>query len=100
MHMYKCPRCRTMSIPLKDKYRAGIWGIVYCDHCKAKLCAYPLLLAALYVVYVNDIIWFAGLYYFTKNFMDLVYMVIGWLMLDAFNVSFMPLAVMKGSPRY
>ena len=42
MHMYKCPRCHTLSIPLKDKYRTGIWGIVYCEHCKAKLCAYPI----------------------------------------------------------
>ena len=100
MPMYKCPRCHDICIPLKDKYRAGVWGVVYCEHCKAKLCAYPILLGLLYVVYCWDIAWFAGLYYFTHNYLDFVYMIIGWLILDALNITLMPLAVMKGSPRY
>jgi len=99
MRMYKCPHCRTLSIPLKDKYRTGVWGVIYCRHCKAKLCAYPILLGALYVVYTWDIMWFFGLYYFTRNLMDFVYMILGWLTLDALNVSFMPLAVMKDGRR-
>ena len=99
MRMYKCPHCRTLSIPLKDKYRAGVWGVIYCRHCKAKLCAYPILLGALYVLYTWDIMWFFGLYYFTRNLMDFVYMILGWLTLDALNVSFMPLAVMKDGRR-
>lgn len=98
MTMYKCPRCRTMSIPFKDKYRTSVWGTIHCPHCKARLCAYPLLLGALYVLYTWDIMWFAGLYYFTRNLMDFVYMILGWLVLDSLNVSFMPLAVMKSSP--
>ena len=51
-------------------------------------------------VAARRLIWFAGLYYFTRNYMDFIYMVLGWLMLDFLNVTFMPLAVMKGSPRY
>jgi hypothetical protein len=99
MRMYKCPHCRTLSIPLKDKYRAGVWGIIYCKHCKARLCAYPYLLGALYVVYTWDVMWFFGLYYFTRNPLDFVYMILGWVTLDALNVAFMPLAVMKNSRR-
>jgi hypothetical protein len=50
------------------------------------------------MLYTWDIMWFAGLYYFTRNLMDFVYMILGWLVLDSLNVSFMPLAVMKNSP--
>lgn len=100
MPKFKCPRCHTQSIPFKDKYLSGRWMVIYCSHCKAKLCAYPILLGVLYVFYVWDILWFIGLFDFTRNYLDFVYMVLGWLVLDAINLYFIPLAVMKGSPRY
>jgi hypothetical protein len=95
MPMYKCPRCQTMSIPFKDKYRAGMWADIYCSHCKAKLCAYPWLLAGVFVLYAWDVAWFVGVYYYTRNPMNFVYMILVWLIIDALSVSFMPLAVMR-----
>lgn len=99
MPMYKCPRCQTMSIPLKDKYLAGVWINIHCKHCKAKLCATPLALAALNVFYLWDIGWFSGLYFFTRDIMDFVYMFIVWIIIDALNVSYMPLSSMKRDPQ-
>lgn len=98
MTMYKCPRCQTMSIPFKDKYRAGMWSNIYCSHCKAKLCAYPWLLAGIFILYAWDIMWFAGLYFFTRDELDFVYMILIWLILSALSVSLIPLAVMRSNP--
>lgn len=95
MPMYQCPLCKTASIPFKDKYKAGVWGDIYCPNCKAKLCAWPWLLALIWVAYAWDVAWFSGLFYYTRNPLDFVYMVLVWLLIDALNVSFMPLAVMK-----
>ena len=87
-----------MSIPFKDKYRANLWRNIYCSHCKAKLCAYPWLLAGVYVLYTWDIGWFSLLYFYTHNPIDFVYMILVFVVLDALSVSFMPLAVMRSNP--
>lgn len=99
MPMYKCPQCQTQSIPLKDKYRAGMWGIVYCKHCPARLCATPWALGMFFMFYVWDVIWFVGLYRYTHDVRNFVYMLIVWIGLDAVNVSFMPLSAMKRKPQ-
>jgi hypothetical protein len=97
--MYKCPRCKTRSISFKDKYKTGIWGEICCPNCKAKLCAWPWLLALIWVAYAWDVAWFSGLFYYTRNPMDFAYMIIVWLLIDAVNVSYMPLAVMTQPAR-
>lgn len=99
MPMYKCPRCKTDSITLKEKYKTGIWGDITCPHCKSRLCASPWLLALIWVAYAWDVAWFSSLYYYTRNPMDFVYMVLVWLIIDALNVTYMPLAILKASPR-
>lgn len=98
MPMYQCPRCQTKSIPFKDKYKAGIWGEIYCSNCKAKLCAYPWLLAGIWVLYAWDVAWFSGIFYYTRELMNFVYMILIWLVIDALNVTYMPLAVMRANP--
>lgn len=98
MRTHKCPRCGEMSIPLKDKYRAGFWGIVSCGRCGARLCALPALLALFFVLYVWDIMWFFGMYHFTGNWMHFFYMALGWIVIDMLNVRFVPLASMRSKP--
>jgi hypothetical protein len=95
MPRYNCPRCETTNISFKDKYKTSMWGEIYCNHCKSRLCAYPVPLALIWVAYAWDVAWFSGLYYYTRNPLDFVYMVLVWLMLDAINITYMPLAVMK-----
>jgi hypothetical protein len=99
MPMYMCPRCKTMSIPLKDKYMAGMWANIYCSHCKAKLCATPLLLAAFYILYLWDVGWFSGLFYYTRDWIEFVYMAIIWVILDYINVTYLPMSIMKRDPQ-
>lgn len=95
MRMYKCPYCKTLSIPFRDKHKTGLWGDIFCANCKAKLCAWPYLLALIWIAYTWDVVWFAGLFYFTGNALDFVYMVLVLLLVDALTVSYMPLAVMR-----
>jgi hypothetical protein len=95
MRMYRCPRCKTLSIPFKDKHKTGMWGNIYCGHCKAKLCAYPWLLALIWVFYIWGAVWFSGLFYFTHDSLDFVYMIGMLLIIDALSVAYLPLAVLR-----
>lgn len=99
MPMYQCPRCRTKSIPLIDKYKTSMWGEIYCSNCKAKLCAYPWLLAGFFILYAWDVAWFSGIFYYTRESVNFVYMILIWLVIDAINVTYMPLAVMRSNPK-
>jgi hypothetical protein len=96
--LFKCPRCGKMSIPIKDKYKAGFWAVISCKNCEARLCIFPWLLAVLFVAYVWDVVWFYGMYHFTGHYIHFLYMIVVWLMLDAVNIYFMPLASMKTLP--
>jgi len=98
MRMFQCPRCQEFSLPFKDKYRAGMWRDIHCSHCKARLCASPWVLAAFFVLYVWDVGWFSGLYYYTHNPLDFVYMILVWIGLDFLNVWYMPLSIMRANP--
>src|SRR3990172_5918942 len=98
MRMFQCPCCQQTTISSKEKRKAGYWGIIYCTDCKVRLCVYPWLLAALWMLYVWDVLWFTGLYYFTRNYLDFAYMAAAWFVLDYVNVSFMPLVVMRQDP--
>lgn len=99
MSSYECPRCGEKSISPKAKYLAGKWSVIHCPNCGARLCAYPLLLAGFYVLYVWDVMWFAYMWRYTGNAMHLVYMVIVWIVLDFLNVKLMPLASMKAKSK-
>jgi len=98
MPMFKCPRCQEISLPMKDKYRGGHWFNIECPHCRAKLCATPWILAGFYILYLWDVAWFSGLFYYTFNPMDFVYMAAVWMCLDLLNIWYMPLSIMRGSP--
>lgn len=98
MPTFRCPRCEEMSLPLKEKYRAGHWLNIECPHCQTKLCAMPWVLAAGYVLYLWNIAWFSGLFYYTYNVMDFFYMFVVWIGLDLLNIWYMPLSIMRSGP--
>lgn len=99
MPMFHCPRCKEISLSFKEKYRAGHWFNIECRHCHARLCATPWVLAAFYILYLWNVAWFSGLFYYTYNPLDFLYMAAAWLCLDLLNVWYMPLSIMRSSPR-
>lgn len=95
MFHFTCPRCGKDSITFREKYLAGIWRVVLCPDCGARLCAYPILLLLMHMAYVWNILWFFGLFYFKHDIVYFAYMAIGWMILDFLNVQLIPLAVLK-----
>lgn len=95
MFRFACPRCQEDTISFRDKYLAGVWRVIACPQCDARLTAYPILLLMIHMAYVWNILWFFGLYYFERDFIYFAYMAIGWIILDFLNVQIIPLAVLK-----
>jgi hypothetical protein len=95
--MFTCPRCNEDTVSIKDKYRAGLWLPIHCPKCGAKLTAYPWVLMIVHMLYVWNVVWFFGMYWFTGNAFHFVYMAVVWLVLDIVNVNLVPLAVMRGN---
>jgi len=95
MKRFTCPKCKREGISLKDKYRASIWQVIYCDSCGARLCAQPFLLAFAYFIYTWTILSFIAIAFFKESFMPILYMIIVWLTLDIINVMSMPLSVLR-----
>jgi hypothetical protein len=95
MKRFTCPKCKKEGISLKDKYRASIWQVIYCDSCGARLCAQPFLLAFAYFIYTWAVVSFVTIAIFKQSFMPILYMIIVWLILDFINVMSMPLSVMR-----
>lgn len=95
MKKFACPKCNQEGISLKDKYRAGIWQVIYCSLCGARLCARPWMMAFAYAIYTWSVITFITMAYYQQSLMPFVYMVGVWVILDIHNVIFMPLAIMR-----
>jgi DNA-directed RNA polymerase subunit RPC12/RpoP len=95
MKRYTCPSCKTESIPLTDKYRAGQWRVIHCPHCNARLCAQPWVLMVGWMIYVWAAAWFGFWAWLEHTWLPLLYLIPVWLLLDFLNVTLMPLAVMR-----
>lgn len=95
MKSYDCPNCKQASIPVKDKYFAGIWRIIHCESCGARLCANPYLMVLGWMIYVWAAAWFGFWAYLTGSFTPLIYLLPVWLFLDFLNINLMPLSVMR-----
>lgn len=95
MFRFACPRCQEDTISFRDKYLAGVWRVISCPQCAARLTAYPILLLMIHMAYVWNILWFFGLYYFERDFIYFAYMAMGWIILDFLNVQLIPLALLK-----
>lgn len=97
MPVFKCPSCHEETISLKDKLRLGWWMTTTCRHCGARVAAFPWTLMVLFFFHVWNVIWWFGLYHFKGGLDYFLYMAIGWLLLDLFNIYFMPLASLRRS---
>lgn len=95
MKHFTCPRCKQDTIPLKDKYLAGLWKSIYCGQCGARLCALPLVLALMYFAYTWALFWFIAIAYFNQTPATLLWLLPTWLVLDFINVSYIPLVSMR-----
>lgn len=95
MKYYKCPSCKQDSIPVKDKYFAGIWRVIHCPDCGARLCANPYLMALGWMIYVWAAAWFGFWAYLNNSLTPLIYLIPVWLFLDFLNINLMPLSVMR-----
>lgn len=93
--MYICPSCEKDTISWKTKYLVGFWFTTHCLNCNAKLTAMPIPLALFQILYVWNVGWFSGIYWFTREPINFVYMTILWIILDILNVKYIPLSVMR-----
>lgn len=95
MRLYPCPNCEKEAIPLADKYRAGMWRVIVCPSCSARLCAQPWLLMLASMIYVWAAAWFGFWAWFEHSLLPLLYLVPVWLLLDFLNIRYMPLSVLR-----
>lgn len=95
MASISCPHCEQKTFTWWDKYRAGKWALLHCRECGGRVCAQPWLLAALYFLYVWDVVLFGYLAYLDSLWYLLV-MVVGWLILDYFSV-YVPLSPLRSA---
>lgn len=102
MPLLECSKCEQKGIALKDKYLAGVWRSFSCHACGRRLCENPYILAFFWLLYFWDVAWFLGLGYhdYLENgqfdFMYIVYMVVGWLVLDIIRILMVPTSVLRG----
>lgn len=95
MHHFTCPRCQTQSIPLGDKFKAGLWQAISCKNCGARLIALPILLALVHFMYVWNVVWLISLRYFDMEWYYYVGIMLEWAVIEAMNICYMPLAVQR-----
>lgn len=95
MRKFVCPNCRQKTIPVRDKYLAGLWQVIHCQHCHARLCGQPVIMAIAYGLYFWAVAWWGFTAYFEQSLDPLIYLIPTWLFLDFLNINLMPLAVMR-----
>ena len=88
-----CPHCGEKTFGWWDKYLVGKWGLLRCSGCGGRVCAQPIVLSALYFLYVWDVVLFGYLAYLDSLWYLLV-MLVGWLILDYFSV-YVPLSPLR-----
>ena len=95
MHMFPCPRCAALSIPLDDKFKTGLWQSITCKNCGANLIALPILLALVHFMYVWNVAWLISLYYFEMEWFYYLGIMLEWAAIEAMNIWYMPLAAQR-----
>jgi len=99
MKCFTCPNCKENSIPVKDKYKAGMWRVIRCSHCGARLCAQPWVHALGGMIYAWAIAWFVFWSFLEHTLVPLLYLIPVWLVLDFLNIQLMPLSILRSRPR-
>lgn len=67
--------------------------MLHCPQCGGRVCAHPLLMAAVYFFYMWDVVLFGYLTYL-DSLWYLAVMAGGWLILDYFSI-YIPLAALR-----
>lgn len=88
-----CPHCGEKTFGWWDKYLVGKWAVLHCSGCTGRVCAQPIVLSAIYFLYVWDVVLFGYLAYLDSLWYLLV-MLVGWLILDYFSV-YVPLSALR-----
>ncbi len=95
MANFKCPCCKEQSLSLKNKFFMGWWGTCNCDQCEARVAAFPWVLMLISGLHVWNIIWWVGLVFFKESYHYLVYMAVGWVLIELLNLYFIPLVTLR-----
>lgn len=93
MASINCPHCNAKTFTWRDKYLTGKWAILNCQQCGGRVSAQPIVLAALYFLYVWDVVLFGYLAYL-DSLWYLAVMAAGWLILDYFSI-YVPLSALR-----
>lgn len=93
MASISCPHCEQKTFGWWDKYLLGKWALLHCRECGGRVSAQPIVLAALYFLYMWDVVLFGYLAYLDSLWYLLV-MAVGFLILDYFSV-YVPLAPLR-----
>ena len=98
--MFECPYCGEKTISLKEKHLLGYWLTRNCPNCNTRISARPIPLAVMYCIYTWNVMWFFALFVYSymqgaADVSYLLYMVIGWIILDIININVVPLGAMK-----
>jgi len=88
-----CPHCEQKSFSWWDKYRSAKWAIMHCSNCHGRVCAQPLIMAAMYFFYLWNVVLFGYLAYLDSLWYLLAGLA-GWLILDYFSL-YIPLSAMR-----
>lgn len=91
---FECPHCNQPTLSLKQKYLTGKWLEVTCPGCGGRVCAQPIILAALSFFYVWDVMLFGYVAAAKQSLLFIGVLVAGWIVLDLFNLS-CPLSRMR-----
>lgn len=92
-----CPHCKQKTFTWWDKYKASKWAILFCPECGGRVCAQPIVLFALYFLYVWDVVLFGFLAYLDTAWY-LAVMLVCWLILDYFSI-YVPLSALRAQPK-
>lgn len=94
MEGYTCPHCNKPTISLGKKYLAGKWANIICDECGGRSCQAPIIMVAMYFLYVWDVMLFGTVAIEKQGLFYIGVMLVIWLILDWFTL-YIPLLRMK-----
>jgi len=93
MEAHKCPHCERNSLSWWEKYKAAKWLILFCPECGGRFCSNPYILVFYSTTYVWLALWFLFWAIHYNNWLYLLWIALGWVILDGFAL-YLPLCKM------
>lgn len=94
---YPCPKCKNAGVPFKEKFLAGHWKTIHCEHCGARLANNPIVQALFYFMHVWNISFFLFMAMWEKDWLYVLIMMVIWIILEFFAY-YIPLVSLKAKP--